>query len=151
MKKHRLKFILIFIFLRLISLVWNSYLMEASDGKITTNDILSSIGFGAIYLIFFNAPIYYLYIVVLEFVCKKLNNKFILQFILCTLLGVIISNLFCLLVYNRLYLEMFSEIIRNGSPFDYLFFKTNWAFDYILCYSIYGFIFPVLFKLVKNK
>ena len=87
MKKHRLKFILIFIFLRLISLVWNSYLMEASDGKITTNDILSSIGFGAIYLIFYNAPIYYLYIVVLEFVCKKLNNKFITLMFLLALLG----------------------------------------------------------------
>ena len=77
-------FLLIFIFLRLTSLIWFSYLLDASDGKVTLDNIKSTVGFGAIYVIFYNAPIYYLFIISLEFICKKLEDKFLFQFFALT-------------------------------------------------------------------
>ncbi len=136
------------------SLIWFSYLLDASDGKVTLDNIKSTVGFGAIYVIFYNAPIYYLFIISLEFICKKLEDKFLFQFLICILLGILISNLFCLLIYNKLYIEMYTDILNNGCISKYLFHKTNWALDYILCYSAYGFIFPILYKtlnLYKNE
>ena len=152
MKQKRLIMIFIFIIIRILWYFWFYMSNYYTSETINLGRFFTFLGAASINLILYNAPMYYCFILILEFIQIKFTTKIFLQMCFGFILGFILFNVFCYFAYHKDYLKLFSDFNLNSFySITRIFYKPiGFAAGYILCYSFYGCIFPLLSKSLIN-